>query len=122
MSVVEASRFAQVRSPAEIPTQLTVHHPCARRHIFPVESRSRRYRCLWESPACCETAPSGGKATLDPRPDTGHTGTHQQARRRVAGQEDGGKGPYGPNGVSVARSRGGLCTFTANCACRHTIP
>ena len=40
MSVVEASRFAQVRSPAEIPTQLTVHHPCARRHIFPVESRS----------------------------------------------------------------------------------
>ena len=34
MSVVEASRFAQVRSPAEIPTQLTVHHPCARRHSF----------------------------------------------------------------------------------------
>ena len=74
MSVVEASRFAQVRSPAEIPTQLTVHHPCARRHSFPVESRSRRYRCLWESPACCESAPSGGKATLDPRQDTGHTG------------------------------------------------
>ena len=38
------------------------------------------------------------------------------------GQEDGAEGPYGPNGVSVARSRGGLCTFTANCACRHTIP
>ena len=37
MSVVEASRLAQVRSPAEIPTQPTVHHPCARRHIFPLK-------------------------------------------------------------------------------------
>ena len=106
MSVVEASRFAQVRSPAEIPTQLTVHHPCARRHIFPVESRSRRYRCLWESPACCESAPSGGKVTLDPRPDTGHTGIS-----RPGGTQQGGKmglRDHTDPTASLSRDPGGL--------------
>ena len=104
--MVEASRFAQVRSPAEIPTQLTVHHPCARRHIFPVESRSRRYRCLWESPACCESAPSGGKVTLDPRPDTGHTGIS-----RPGGTQQGGKmglRDHTDPTASLSRDPGGL--------------
>ena len=61
MSVVEASRFAQVRSPAEIPTQLTVHHPCARRHIFTTESQSRRCGWLWEPLTCCESATRSGR-------------------------------------------------------------
>ena len=115
MSVVEASRFAQVRSPAEIPTQLTVHHPCARRHIFPVESRSRRYRCLWESPACCETAPSGGKATLDLRRGTGHTGIS-----RPGGKQQGGKmglRDHTDPTASLSRDPGGACARL-----RRTVP